>query len=82
MIANHPLSLLVLKIVGGCIGVVGSVTGLIMFFGMLAYLIRYDQSPLIAKVLWLIAFFFTAFFGSTLYFFVVYRRPSTKSGKA
>jgi len=47
---------------------------LIMIFGMAIYCACKDRSSAGAKILWFIFFFFTAPFGSTVYFFAVYRK--------
>jgi hypothetical protein len=59
-------------VVGGLFGIVGAFTGLTIFFGMLVYLFRWDHSS--SKLLWLTVFLLTAWFGSSLYFFFVYRK--------
>ena len=56
----------------GCIWVIGTIAGIVLFLGMLGYLLRLDQSSW--KLLWLIVFLFIACFGSSIYFFMVYRR--------
>jgi Na+-driven multidrug efflux pump len=70
----------------GCLGAVGSIAGLVIFFGMFAYLIRCDQSSRRSKALWLITFLIAWCFGSSVYFFAVYRRQqrpiSTNSAPA
>jgi hypothetical protein len=47
------------------------VAGIVIFLGMLAHLFLLDRSSW--KLLWLILFLFTACFGSSIYFFAVYR---------
>ncbi len=66
--------LVVVRIVGGCLGAVGSVAGLIIFGGMLAYLVTCDRSSRWRKALWLVVFLLIASFGSSVYFFAVYRK--------
>ena len=63
----------VFQVLGACLGVVGAFAALIIFFGMLIYLFRHDNSHTKMKVLWLLVFFATAWFGSTVYFWAVYR---------
>jgi membrane-bound metal-dependent hydrolase YbcI (DUF457 family) len=63
-----------LPVILGCLGFVGSFAGMIIFFGMLAYLLKCDRSPRIWKTLWLIVFLLGWCFGASLYFFAVYRR--------
>ena len=73
-IASNNFALMTVQAVGACLGVVGAFAGLIIFFGMLAYLFRRDRSSVKRKSLWLAIFFLTALFESSLYFFLVYRR--------
>jgi hypothetical protein len=60
------------QIVGGVLGSVGSLAGLIILFGTLTYLLKCDRSS--SRLLWLAVFLVGASFGSSLYFFVVYRK--------
>jgi hypothetical protein len=73
-IESNAIAKPVFQVLGACLGVVGAFAGLIIFFGMLIYLFRHDSSPTRMKVLWLLAFFVTAWFGSSVYFWAVYRR--------
>jgi hypothetical protein len=61
-----------LRVVGGILGIVGAFAALTIFVGMLAYLFTCDRSS--SKLGWMIVFFLTAWFGSSLYFFLVYER--------
>jgi nitrate/nitrite transporter NarK len=69
--ASNP-SRLAFQIVSGCVGALGAVAGIVIFLGMLAYLLLLDRTSW--KLLWLIVFLFTACFGSSIYFFAVYRK--------
>jgi hypothetical protein len=60
------------QLISAVVGVLGTVGGMMLFFGMLAYLFCVDRSPW--KLLWLIVFLVTAWFGSSIYFFTVYRK--------
>ena len=60
------------QIISACVGVVGTIAGMVLFVGMLAYLFLLDRSSW--KIVWLIVFLFTAWFGSSIYFFAVYRK--------
>jgi hypothetical protein len=71
-IMSNTVPRIAFQIVSGCIGVIGVLAGMVLFLGMLGYLFLLDQSSW--KVLWLIIFFFTACFGSSIYFFTVYKR--------
>ena len=69
--ANNLTGVALLTI-SGCVGVVGAFAGMVLFLGMLAYLFLLDRSSW--KFLWLVIFLFTACFGSSIYFFAVYRK--------
>ncbi len=62
------------QVISGLVGAVGAVAGIVIFLGMLAYLFLFDRTS--RKLLWLLVFFFTACFGSSIYFFTVYRRQA------
>lgn len=83
---NHIDSLprgdVTLRILGGILGLLGSLAGIIIWFGMAIFCIYNDRSSLGAKILWFILFFCTASFGSVAYFFKVYKKqvsPATSS---
>ena len=63
-----------LPVLLGCLGLVGSVAGLVIFFGMLAYLLKCDPSGRGWKAFWLFVFLVSCCFGSSLYFFAVYKK--------
>jgi hypothetical protein len=71
-VASNEIARVAVQAIAAVIGSVGSAAGLAIFFGMLAYLFMCDQSS--SKLLWLIIFLLTACFGSSVYFFTVYRR--------
>jgi hypothetical protein len=60
------------QIISACVWVLGTIGGMVLFLAMLAYLFLLDRSSW--KLGWLIVFLFTACFGSSIYFFAVYRR--------
>ena len=60
------------QIISACVWVSGTIAGMVLFLAMLAYLFLLDRSSW--KVGWLVVFLFTACFGSSLYFFAVYRK--------
>src|SRR5450432_170354 len=68
--STSAMARLSLQVVGGILGIVGVFAALTIFVGMLAYLFMCDRSS--SKLRWMIVFFLTAWFGSSLYFFVVY----------
>ena len=65
---------LVLRVLGGALGVAGAPAALILWFGMVEFCLRHDKSPVSDKILWFLVFFATACFEAALYFFVVYRK--------
>ena len=65
---------LVLRALGGALGVAGAPAALILWFGMVEFCLRYDKSPTGDKILWFIVFLLGACFGAALYFLVVYRK--------
>jgi uncharacterized membrane protein YfcA len=71
-VASDDVARLTIQVIGGCLGSVGGIAGLVIFFGMLAYLFACDRSS--RKALWVLIFLLTACFGSSLYFFMVYRK--------
>jgi hypothetical protein len=60
------------QIIGACAGVLGTIAGMVILFGMVAYLLLLDRSS--CRIGWLIVFLFTSCFGSSIYFFAVYRK--------
>ncbi len=75
-IAAMPKGLLLLRILGGTVGLFGGPASFIILFGMMAFCARDDNSSRSTKVLWFIFFFFTAPFGTAVYFFGVYRKQA------
>ena len=80
-IFSNDVTRTVFQVLGGCLGIVGAFAGLVIFFGMLIYMFLCDPSSGGRKTLWLLAFFFTAWFGSSLYFFLVYRKQVPQRAK-
>jgi len=81
-IAATPGGLLTLRILGGAAGVLGGPASLVILFGMMAFCVREDNSPTSTKILWFVFFFFTAPFGTVVYFFSVYRKQVQVEGYA
>lgn len=73
-IAASRGGLLTLRVLGGTLGVLGAPASLVILFGMMTFCAREDHSPTSTKILWFVFFFFTAPFGTLIYFFSVYRR--------
>ena len=69
-----PSELFPLRLLGGLLGVVGAVTGLILWFGMAIFCARSDRSRFSVKLLWFILFFITGPFASAAYYFLAYRK--------
>jgi len=67
-------------VLGGALGVAGALASLIIWFGMVAFCLREDRSPLSTKIFWFILFFATGSFGAAAYFFMVYRKQVQGSG--
>jgi hypothetical protein len=79
-IAAMPKGMLLLRILRGTAGLFGGPASFIILFGMMAFCAREDNSSRSTKVLWFIFFFFTAPFGTTIYFFSVYRKRVIADG--
>ena len=69
-----PRGNLTIELLAGGLGAVGAVASLVIWFGMAAFCLRGDNSPLRAKIFWFVLFFAVAWFGSVAYFFRVYTR--------
>jgi hypothetical protein len=65
---------LVLVVLWCSLLLVSALAFLVLTFGMAIFCAALDPSPVIAKVLWFGLFFFTAPFGSALYYFTTYRK--------
>jgi hypothetical protein len=70
---GHPTGWL-LQSVFGILGLISALAAMSITLGMLIYLFMCDSSPLRKKFFWLIVFFWTAFFGTSFYFFSVYKK--------
>jgi hypothetical protein len=79
---SQPNVDLILRALGGALGVTGVPASLIIWFGMAAFCIRVDRSSLSTKVVWFVIFFATASFGAAAYFFWVYRRLVVQTDSA
>jgi hypothetical protein len=69
-----PRGEIILRVLGGAVGIVGAPASLVIWFGMVVFCVREDRSPARVKVLWFVLFFTTAIFGAAAYFFKVYRK--------
>jgi hypothetical protein len=65
---------LLLRILGGVLGVLGAPASLVIWSGMVVYCASNDSSAAGTKIFWFIVFFTTAWFGAAVYFFSVYKR--------
>ena len=63
------------QVIGGSLGVLGALTGMVIFLGMTAYLLLLDRSS--PKLLWLGMFLLAGCFGTSIYSLAVYRRQTT-----
>jgi hypothetical protein len=70
-LTSNALPRIAFQTIGACVGVAGAIAGIVIFLGMLAYLLLLHRSSW--KLPWLVVFLFTGWFGSSIYFFVVYR---------
>jgi hypothetical protein len=76
--STWPESPLVLAVVvlWSVLLVISAFSFLALAFGMAIYCVVFDPSPAIGKVFWFILFFFAWPFGSAIYYFAVYRKPT------
>jgi hypothetical protein len=65
---------LVLRIFAFPLALLGAPASLVLWFGMVAFLIREDRSPGRVKVLWFVLFFTPSIFGAAFHFFKVCRK--------
>ena len=65
---------LLLRVLGGALGILGAPVSLVIWFGMVVFCAREDRSPIGIKILWFVLFFATASFGAAAYFFAIYRK--------
>jgi hypothetical protein len=79
-IVATPRGQLCLRLLGGTVGVLGAPASLVILFGMMAFCAREDNSPGSTKILWFVFFFFTAPFGTVVYFFSAYRKQVQAEG--
>jgi hypothetical protein len=79
-IAAMPRGMLLLRILGGTLGVLGAPAALVIWSGMVAFCVREDHSPASIKMFWFVFFFITAWFGAAVYFFSVYRKQVQADG--
>jgi ABC-type xylose transport system permease subunit len=68
-------STLALKVISALMGVLGAPAALAIFFGMFSYLFVCDRVS--SRLIWAIVFLATAWFGSSLYFFRVYKKQNS-----
>jgi hypothetical protein len=67
---------IVLKMLAIPLAILGAPAALFILFGMAIFCVRMDRSSVGTKVSWFLLFFFTAPFGSALYFFLVYKKQA------
>ena len=66
----------VLRALGGALGIVGAIASLVIWFGMATFCILKDRSSARVKVWWFVLFLTSAMFGTTAYFFAVYKKQA------
>jgi len=71
-ISSNHIAFLTARVLGALLGVVGAPASMLLFVGMFVYLFKWDRES--SRTLWTLTFVLTGFLGSSLYFFVVYRR--------
>jgi len=79
-IGAMPRGQLLLRILGGTVGILGAPASLLIWSGMVAFCVREDDSPASAKIFWFALFFIAAWFGAAAYFFTVYRKQVQAEG--
>ncbi len=65
---------LLLRVLVAPLALVAAPATFVIWFGMAAFCMRRDRSPVSAKILWFVLFLATGPFGSAAYYFRVYRR--------
>jgi len=73
-IEARPRADLFLRILVSPLAILAAPASIVLWFGMVAFCLFEDPSPVSHKVLWFFLFFATASFGSTAYFFKVYKK--------
>jgi hypothetical protein len=74
-----PSGELLLRVLGGALGIVGAPASLIIWVGMMVFCARDDSSSVGVRIFWFIVFFTAAWFGSAVYFFRVYKKQVPSS---
>jgi hypothetical protein len=73
-IEARPRADLFLRILVFPLAILAAPASLIILFGMVAFCVREDRSPISTKIFWFVLFFATACFGAAAYFFRAYRK--------
>jgi len=73
-ISAIPAGVAVLRVIGGVIGVFGTVGAIIIWVAMLLFCFKDSSASLASKMAWTLLFLVAACFGSTAYFFAVYKK--------
>jgi hypothetical protein len=73
-VEEMPHALLLVRVLGGAVGVFGLPATLLLLVGMAVFCVKEDRSRFSVKLSWFILFFMIAPFGSAIYYFVVYRK--------
>jgi hypothetical protein len=70
----HSVHGVLLALFFGVVGMVGSVTILLLIVGMVLHLIKLSGYAMSLKVLWIVIFFLIPPIGEAIYFFLIYDR--------
>lgn len=73
-IAAIPMGAVVLRVIGGAVGVLGAPGAIILWVAMLLNCMNDNNSHIATKTAWCLLFLVVACFGSATYFFAVYRK--------
>jgi nitrate/nitrite transporter NarK len=71
-----PSGAAILRVIGGVIGVFGTIGAIIIWVAMLLFCFTESSASIAAKIAWTLLFLVAACFGSTAYYFAVYRKQA------
>ena len=67
-------SVLVLRLLGGAIGVVGGLSIVFLWLSMTWFLLKNNDHSAVTKIVWILMMIFTFWYGVLAYYFFVYRQ--------
>jgi len=79
-VQTMPRTLLVVRVLGGALGILGVPASLVLLVGMAVFCAKHDRPRFSVKLSWFILFFMIAPFGSAIYYFRVYRKSVPSGG--